>query len=941
MSAQKQVKGGAAKRFTLAHKVDSALKSAKDRLFNKDQNRTHKFLLAPMTATVYQEYMIGGRCKNGPEIRVDEKIEDFVRAEETMVDAVRHLVPIIKKDRLSRMDSSICCHSFSCRGSPGYDFLFNRQKLKLSLIVYLAMFFMAVMILNYEQYMIKAPSCHPLQLDFFQVTTGQKYLMAKFGKSLYNPGYVHSGASHSHEKILIVPRRRDWCPSLVKPLDAMGVCNLYAVRQFQNVDSNVTKFFGSSNPFSALLIVILLGFMFAYDNLEFGKTLFYDYKTRERRRVWKCCKGLNNLCAAAVWVILFLGTQSYLHGSLAVCDQGLNNNNCFLLNGTVVYTKKQATSYYQDYQYLYADEMEEIWRKTDMSANRSLAFTTGVVGKWKPATALMEKQFAECMYFQYNGDLPIVYGILFVLTVLFYFSNVSIIMSVIDYVQPGFIVVAKRKRRQLMAAACKTWNMKAAVKGFFFKIERYLCKGKGSYLWKDSDAPSKKHQKYDFEFPPIVSAAVLLTAAGLIGIFIQYWVWQEESISGFLQRCVMPALDRAHDIASDPTVSNASQLLHAVLEPCSPYIDYGDVEENLFSLQTDFFSEVSEAVQNGSAIAQAKMDELRANAVSRANAASPSAVTQIFNVEDSALGKAPGVLNGYAGFVKNTIVSTFQNFADNNFLRLKRILKNNVIGKVIIGQIIARIVLVFAAFGKVVLIVCAILRIRSMMRMLNKLYVIGVRQCEVVERCFMHEEGTYVFPMNQKDLDALNGVAPESNIVTNQLEIFGAHMRMPHLELDRRSDEEMREAQEKRLEYTHIHDVNYFLPGFVIAQLLGSIIQFWVLWAGLSVFSIVLVLAVFKSIAIKPESEGGGVRPFDTQEDIDKGLQNLFDQLSTVILSVAIPFVLKGVIMKQFGKHWSDRKHGITAPKRFIMINFVQMVSFYPFSTVQWSARPF
>ena len=135
MSAQKQVKGGAAKRFTLAqkqilvgvHKVDSALKSAKDRLFNKDQNRTHKFLLAPMTATVYQEYIIGGRCKNGPEIRVDEKIEDFVRAEETMVDAVRHLVPIIKKDRLSRMDSSICCHSFSCRGSPGYDFLFIKS----------------------------------------------------------------------------------------------------------------------------------------------------------------------------------------------------------------------------------------------------------------------------------------------------------------------------------------------------------------------------------------------------------------------------------------------------------------------------------------------------------------------------------------------------------------------------------------------------------------------------------------------------------------------------------------------------------------------------------------------------------------------------------------------------------------------------------------------
>ena len=222
--------------------------------------------------------------------------------------------------------------------------------------------------------------------------------------------------------------------------------------------------------------------------------------------------------------------------------------------------------------------------------------------------------------------------------------------------------------------------------------------------------------------------------------------------------------------------------------------------------------------------------------------------------------------------------------------------------------------------------------------MLNKLYVIGVRQCEVVERCFVHEEGVYVFPMNHKDLDALNGEAPESKIITNNCEIFGANIRMPHLEVEKLSQEEKRKAQEKRLEYRHIHDVNYFLPGFVISQLLGSIIQFYVLWAGLTLLYFAVVLNVAQMIVVKPE---GGVRSFDTEEDILEGLGVMRNKLFVVLLSVCIPFFLKGVILKQFGKYWSDRKSGIKAPKRFILINFLQMVSFCSISTVKCSPKPF
>ena len=247
-----------------------------------------------------------------------------------------------------------------------------------------------------------------------------------------------------------------------------------------------------------------------------------------------------------------------------------------------------------------------------------------------------------------------------------------------------------------------------------------------------------------------------------------------------------------------------------------------------------------------------------------------------------------------------------------------------MIGKVVLGIIVAKLVYIGTQFGKILLICCAFLRLRSIQRMLNKLYVIGVRQCEVVERCFLHEDGVYIFPMNDKDLDALNGEPRKLKIITNNLEIFGAHVRMPHVETVNYSEEKKREAQEMQLEYRYIQDVHYFLPGFVISQLLGSIIQFWTLWIGLLVVYVLAIFWVTYIILIKP---GGGYRSLQTTDDLLEGLKELGRKVLSLFLSLAIPFILKGIVLKQFGKYWSDRKSGITAPKRFIFINFVQMVS--------------
>ena len=120
----------------------------KNSMFKKEK-RSHKFLLAPMTAITYQEYICCGCCKNGKQIRLDDKIEDIVRAEATIAEAMEHLVPIVEKGRPTRMEESVCCQCCCEKNAnPGYDFLFNRQKFRSLLIIQLTMFFMAIILLK-------------------------------------------------------------------------------------------------------------------------------------------------------------------------------------------------------------------------------------------------------------------------------------------------------------------------------------------------------------------------------------------------------------------------------------------------------------------------------------------------------------------------------------------------------------------------------------------------------------------------------------------------------------------------------------------------------------------------------------------------------------------------------------------------------------------------
>ena len=79
-------------------------------------------------------------------------------------------------------------------------------------------------------------------------------------------------------------------------------------------------------------------------------------------------------------------------------------------------------------------------------------------------------------------------------------------------------------------------------------------------------------------------------------------MWQENHFCGFMENCVIPALESVHDLAVDPKITNSSQLLHHLLQPCAPWIYYDMVERELSSTKSDFFKEMAEAVGNRSTL---------------------------------------------------------------------------------------------------------------------------------------------------------------------------------------------------------------------------------------------------------------------------------------------------------------------------------------------------
>ena len=124
-------------------------------------------------------------------------------------------------------------------------------------------------------------------------------------------------------------------------------------------------------------------------------------------------------------------------------------------------------------------------------------------------------------------------------------------------------------------------------------------------------------------------------------------------------------------------------------------------------------------------------------------------------------------------------------------------MQNEIIGKIILGKIVPIILQVYAQFGNVILILCVLLRARSVSRMMNKLYVIGMKQKEVIERCFLHETGTYISSITEEDLHALTNKS-RSVKRHNNVELFGLKkVKMSHLDAAKElTDEEQEQKRE-------------------------------------------------------------------------------------------------------------------------------------------------
>ena len=181
--------------------------------------------------------------------------------------------------------------------------------------------------------------------------------------------------------------------------------------------------------------------------------------------------------------------------------------------------------------------------------------------------------------------------------------------------------------------------------------------------------------------------------------------------------------------------------------------------------------------------------------------------------------------------------------------------------------------------------------------MLNKLYVIGNKQKEIVERCFIHNRGTYISPMADGDLFALTATQPVHKSHKN-IEIFGlTKISMDHVKQEEEiTEDEQHEKEQKLLEYKHIQDIHYFLPSFIVSQMLSSIIQFWIIWIMSTIGYFSLIFWVANKIVVIPAHEEDGVstnakmRTFATEKDLTEGVDNLWNAVMQTLFMFLVPF---------------------------------------------------
>ena len=206
--------------------IMNTIESAK-RALSKNQTVDHMLLLKPLTTMKYRKFFCCGKCPISEKIELEGKIKRMIREAETTADAAALLAPVVDKENKERMVKRNWCQCCGCcpgtTANPGYDFLFNRQRFRIVLLMAYTIIFMSLVMLNYPAYNFPPPTCNSLYVDYFHEQS-----LSAVGKVKhdlwYRPENVTSNKNYF--SITIAIKDTNACPPWVKGMDAIGICRI-------------------------------------------------------------------------------------------------------------------------------------------------------------------------------------------------------------------------------------------------------------------------------------------------------------------------------------------------------------------------------------------------------------------------------------------------------------------------------------------------------------------------------------------------------------------------------------------------------------------------------------------------------------------------------------------------------------------------------------------
>ena len=468
----------------------------------------------------------------------------------------------------------------------------------------------------------------------------------------------------------------------------------------------------------------------------------FNYKGRPCRYGCNIC---HEACGAVIYLcVLIIVSQIRLDH----CSVGMNNADCFLWNKTVIKSKHDAKNYYSNSFYLTDIHVDNILKETTQKAKKicstedindpcvydytSHAYSKQVIYEARNNTELMEYHFQKCKRFQNSGHDVVVYYFWLLFRVLYLGILFGYVLSRFEYYNPGSIATIRKKyinMKKILVKKCYRIFAGTPHKVIEIskKVKRFVCKCFVHEFDENEidEEDTKTREKLPFRFPPIVIIAVVVVTVGLLAVLITYWTWYETSVGKLLIGCVSPALRNAHSVAIDPATKNSSMLLRGIFKDCTYFIDVEEMEDKFYKRQQAFYNkfnnEIDMSIRNTTKsineginhtkqtiyahVPKNKVDALRNMATRQSDLAYPGLLDRMFSPAHL------GVANNFVTTIFDQVSDTVAKYADSSFLLVKSMLANEIVGRLILGDIVTIILQIYSWFGRITLVLCILLRV--------------------------------------------------------------------------------------------------------------------------------------------------------------------------------------------------------------------------------------